>query len=324
MKSPKVLITGSAGFIGMNLARHLVQNNYEVIGVDNFKPSYGGDWSKKRSDFLVEEIGLKTFEIDLSDKSSLITLVDLCQDIEIVIHLAAWPGVRLSQEKPNQYSEANIVAFANILELVRIAKPKKFLFASSSSVYGDLGINGPVSEESALGNNLKSFYAVTKWANELLASHYQKITNVPTVALRFFTVFGEFGRPDMAYWTFLDKMLKSESINLYGHNGGRRNYSYIKDVVKIVTQLIETEIIGFEAVNVASGPSLETKTFLHQLASCIKVKPEINLVSRPSIDVEATWSDQEKITKLIGSVPSTPIEESVENFVRWFTLGPKL
>lgn len=314
----KVVVTGAAGFIGMHLTELLLNQNFEVLGIDNLKPSYGGDWSKLRKDYLENRFQFKIHVLDLAVNSNLGELAELMRNSDFVIHLAAWPGVRFSQTNPYEYCKANLNAFSNVLEAVKETNPKKFLFASSSSIYGDLGSHGAVKENQATGLNLKSFYAATKWSNELLAQQHQVITKIPTVALRFFTVFGEFGRPDMAYWNFLENTFLGQPINLYGQTGGSRNYTYVKDAVSIVSKLLSSEVSGYEAVNVSCGEPLDTIKMLEIIGNAVGKEPRIKISDRPSVDVEKTWADLAKIESLIGHTSQTSPDGAIGNFVNWY------
>ena len=314
----KVVVTGAAGFIGMHLTELLLNRNFEVVGIDNLKPSYGGNWSKLRKDYLENKFQIKIQELDLANNSNLEELTQFMRNSDFVIHLAAWPGVRFSQTNPHEYSQANLNAFGNVVEAVRETRPEKFLFASSSSIYGDLGSHGAVREIEATGLNLKSFYAATKWSNELLAQQHQIITQIPSVALRFFTVFGEFGRPDMAYWNFLENTYLGQPISLYGPTGGSRNYTYVKDAVNIVFKLLSSDVSGYEAVNVSCGEPMETIEMLNLLGFSIGKEPIIEITERPTVDVEKTWADLTKIESLAGITLQTPPGEAINNFVNWY------
>jgi UDP-glucuronate 4-epimerase len=318
MAELKVGVTGAAGFIGMHLAKHLTELGHTVIGIDNLAPSYKSKVTAMRVDLLKGLDKFELIEIDISDNANLNALESKLKNVDVLIHLAAWPGVRLGQEKPYEYTTSNLGGFGNILEVVKRVQPKKFMFASSSSVYGDLARNGPVRESEATGLNLKSLYAATKWSNELLAFHYQKITNIPTIALRFFTVFGEYGRPDMAYWSFLEKMTNNQPIQLYGETGGIRNYTYIDDAIEILTRIMVLDLSGYEALNISSGEPITTKSFLDNVSRSMQISPILTIIERPEIDVEITWSDRQKLESLIGKIPETPIEYSIENLTAWY------
>ena len=302
----------------MHLCRELHAQGHNVIGIDNLEPSYGGGWSHKRKKILEGQLGIEVHNINLSSPANLVKLIELFDDSKAVVHLAAWPGVRLSQIDPYKYSLANLTAFANILEAIRLGKPKKFLFASSSSIYGDLGMSGPVKEESATGLNLKSYYAATKWSNEILANQYQKITGIPTAALRFFTIYGDFGRPDMAYWTFLESILAGREVTLYGKDGGSRNFTHVSDASKIVSKVIDTYFEGFLPLNITCGEPLATIELLELLGKYSRTQYKVKELARPEVDVEKTWADLHTITNLIGEIHPTNRELAVGQFVAWY------
>jgi UDP-glucuronate 4-epimerase len=314
----KIGITGAAGFIGMHLAESLLTGGHEVVGIDSLNPAYGGDWSRLRSAYLKKKFD---FDIEVTDiaECDQSDLTDSLNGCEIIFHLAAWPGVRQGQLLPAIYAKNNVLAFSKILEAARKIKPEHFMYASSSSVYGDLAQNGPVHESDATGLNLKSYYAATKWMNETEARATQELVEFPMTALRFFTVYGPWGRPDMAYWSFLEKIKKDQEISLYGETGGSRNFTYIADCVKILTKLIDAPLTReHRAINIACGEPNETINFLNIIADCAKSAAKIKVVPRPKVDVEKTWADLKKISELIELPTQTPMSEGVANFVSWY------
>ena len=314
----KIIVTGSAGFIGSHLVGLLAKDTQnQIVGIDNLNPSYGSKWCNFRIKSQSELDNFEFIKLDLVHASP-IKLGEIFRGAHSVIHLAAWPGVRTSQRVPHEYSKSNLTGFGNVLEAVRLSKPNQFLFASSSSIYGNLGSNGPVRESDATGKNVKSYYAATKWANEVLAQSHQSITKVPTAALRFFTVYGEAGRPDMAYWTFLQKIKNSEAIDLYGETGGSRNFTYVKDAVEIIRRIVSIDLEGFSALNIAADQPIETIDFVNTIASIAKKPLNINIVERPGVDVEKTWADLTKLNQLIGQIAPTSIEVGLNNFYNWF------
>lgn len=314
----KVVVTGAAGFIGMHLIKNLVGKGYSVVAIDNLNPSYGGNLSVLRSNFLRNELGVDVQPFDIADSSNLTYLVETFANAKSVIHLAAWPGVRQGQKHPHSYSISNLTGFTNVLEAVRLGHPKQFMFASSSSVYGDLGKSGAVAEDSATGKELISYYAATKWANEILAKQHSTISNVPTIALRFFTVIGEFGRPDMAYWRFTENLINNQGVELYGDNGGKRNFTYVEDCTEAVSRLIEVQTKGYLPVNIAVDDPQETIVMLNYISTCLEKTPSIQFVGRPPVDVSTTWADQTLLKSLIGEINFTPLEISIKKFVFWF------
>ena len=315
----RVLITGAAGFIGSQLASGVLsQGSYDLVGLDNFSAPYGGGHCQVRARSLIDRFG---FHIDTIDLSTICgqNLFDNYGRFDIVIHLAAWPGVRFGQLSPNSYYLNNVNAFGNILDFTNLSKPSKFLFASSSSVYGDLASSGPVFENSATGQNLKSFYAATKWSNEVLAESYQGITNIPTMALRFFTFYGPKGRPDMAYWHFLESILSNRKVDLFGSDGGIRNFTYIEDAIKIMLALMKVEFSGYRPINIASSSPITTLELLETLGSRLGIHPRYQVIARPEYDASITHADTSLLKSLIGNYHESSIEFGIQSFVDWYT-----
>jgi UDP-glucuronate 4-epimerase len=314
----RIGITGAAGFIGMHLTESLLKAGHEVVGIDSLQPAYGGELSQMRSKYLENEYGFRIAVLDIAEceQSDLLNSFSGC---EVVVHLAAWPGVRQGQLLPALYAKNNVLAFSKMIEAMRNLKPKHFLYASSSSIYGDLAQQGPVIESDATGLNLKSYYAATKWMNETEARATQELVDFPLTGLRFFTVYGPWGRPDMAYWSFLEKIKKDEEISLYGETGGSRNFTYIADCVDVLAKLIEVPLSAeHRSINIACGEPDETINFLNAIADCAKLPAKIKVVERPKVDVEKTWADLGKIGGLVTLPKQTPLSEGVANFVSWY------
>jgi UDP-glucuronate 4-epimerase len=314
----RIGITGAAGFIGMHLTESLLEAGHEVVGIDSLQPAYGGELSKMRAEYLENKHSFKVTVLDIAEceQSELLNSLSGC---DAVIHLAAWPGVRQGQLLPALYAKNNVLVFSKMLDAIRYLKPKQFLYASSSSVYGDLAQQGPVNESDATGLNLKSYYAATKWINEIEARATQEIVDFPLTALRFFTVYGPWGRPDMAYWNFLEKIKKHEEISLYGETGGLRNFTYVADCVDILTKLIKVPLSAeHRSINIACGDPDETIKFLYTIADSASASAKIKVVPRPKVDVEKTWADLSTLDKLIELPKQTPLTEGVSNFVTWY------
>lgn len=313
----KIGITGAAGFIGMHLTNFLLLNGHDIVGIDSLNPAYGGKLSADRAINLREIHNFKVHRLDILE-ASVTDLIKVFQDCEVIIHLAAWPGVRQGQLMPSLYVRNNVTAFSNILEAVREISPKHFMYASSSSVYGDLATSGPVRESDATGLNLKSYYAATKWMNETEARSSQELVMFPITALRFFTVYGPWGRPDMAYWSFLEKIKNNQEILLYGETGGSRNFTFITDSVKILMNLIETDLTTqHRAINIACGNPNDTIEFLRTIAEVADKKPLIRVVERPKVDVERTWADLQYVSSVVTLPTPTPLATGVREFVSW-------
>ena len=296
---------------------HLL-NGHDIVGIDSLNPAYGGKLSADRAINLREIHNFKVHRLDILE-ASVTDLIKVFQDCEVIIHLAAWPGVRQGQLMPSLYVRNNVTAFSNILEAVREISPKHFMYASSSSVYGDLATNGPVRESDATGLNLKSYYAATKWMNETEARSSQELVMFPITALRFFTVYGPWGRPDMAYWSFLEKIKNNQEILLYGETGGSRNFTFINDSVKILVDLIGTDLTAkHRSLNIACGDPDETIQMLNAIAIAANGEPKIRVVERPKVDVEKTWADLQNISELISLPVQTPLASGVAEFAAWY------
>ena len=315
----KVLVTGASGFIGYHLVRKLIDSNIEVIGIDNERSSYGGNLAAIRSANLFKEFGFKSNKLDLVD-CDISEILKLSESVDSIVHLAAWPGVRQSRLNPEAYSRNNIQAFNRIIEIPRILRTTKFIYASSSSVYGNQGLNGPVQESMATIENLLSYYALTKLQNEITANFYEENFSVNTIGLRLFTVYGPMGRPDMAYWSFSEKILDGKNIELYGHNGGERCFTYIDDVINSIFNLLSVdEKFSSKIVNISSGNPRETKELVDLLCANLgNKKVEILEISRPPEDAEKTWADISLLNSMIGFQNFTSLETGLEKFADWF------
>jgi UDP-glucuronate 4-epimerase len=315
-----IVVTGAAGFIGFNTVRRLIEMGHNVTGIDNLNPSYGSEMAYRRYRELKKHYGVKVEKSNLLELP-LEKLIQKISNSDVVIHLAAWPGVRLSKIHPYEYSRNNVEAFNKVIEAVRVASIPKFLFASSSSVYANLGTVGPVKENDADGKNLLSFYAATKWINEATAHQYRINFELNSTALRFFTVYGPYGRPDMAYWQFTKKLLDNDEIFLHGNHGGRRCFTYIDDAVEILTSIIPTgcDLTEIESLNISDGNPKDTFELLSNLAHHLGVTNiRYQEVERPKDDAISTWADTSRLKALIGVVPKTSLEIGTGEFVRWF------
>ena len=322
----KIVVTGAAGFIGMHLVEYLNVAGHDVsCAIDSLNPIYGPNLAQSRRIKLVNQ-GIMILEADLG-KISVQELSKKFLGADIVIHLAAFAGVRQSAATPHEYSLSNLTAFTNVLEAVRISKPKLFLFASSSSVYGNSNSDVPQEEESATGLNLASYYAATKWTNEILARSHARNHGINTVALRFFTVYGSYGRPDMAYMTFLEKILKSQEIELYGETGGSRSFSHVHDVVSVISDLIDNKTLlsklnnsdsHFEALNIGNTETSTARELISSLEVIIKKKASIKIVTRPPFDVNATYASMEKTFSYIKYKKFINLEQGISEFTSWY------
>jgi len=322
----KIVVTGAAGFIGMHLVEHLKSAGHEVIyAIDSLKPIYGPNLAKLRRIKLANQ-GIKIDEADI-DKISVQELTEKFLGSDIVVHLAAFAGVRQSALTPHEYSNSNLTGFTNVLEAIRNSKPKLFLFASSSSVYGNSNSNIPQEEDSASGLNLASYYAATKWTNEILARSHARTYGINSVALRFFTVYGSYGRPDMAYMTFLDKILNAQKIELYGEDGGYRSFSQVFDVVNVISAIIESETLllqlnksdsHFEALNIGNSEPSSAKELINLLEEESGKIASIKIVKRPPFDVNATHASMDKTFSYIKKRKFAKLNQGISEFTTWY------
>jgi UDP-glucuronate 4-epimerase len=321
--STKISVTGAAGFIGANLIQKLVNQGFTVgSALDSFKPSYGGNWCNLRQEFLIPNNKIEVCNLVEEDAKSLAKKFD---NSEIVIHLAAFPGIRQGEIKSYEYLVNNVLSTGLLLEACKINKNiKAILFASSSSVYGDLGQFDSTKEEDADGSQLKSNYAMTKWINEIQFKTFQSTLNIPVFGLRFFTVYGEWGRPDMAYSMFTNKILKGEAINIYGKDGGRRTMTHVDDATTQIIELIKylkssnyNSSLGFELFNIGSANSITALEMAELISKIVNKKAIYNFESRPVGDSIATNADLTKINKYIGTFKTRNISEGLESYAEW-------
>jgi len=328
----RVLVTGTAGFIGFHLASRLKSDGHEVMGFDNMSPYYDIALKQARLEKL-RSAGVTVAEGDLCDKAA---LQDVWRkaDPEIVVHLAAQAGVRYSLEHPQAYVDSNLVGFGNMLELARAAKPKHFLYASTSSVYG-ANTTLPWSENHPVEHPV-SFYAATKKSNEMMAHSYSDLFRLPMTGMRFFTVYGEWGRPDMAFFKFADAMLKDEPIEVYNHGRMTRDFTHVSDVVNAVVGLMlktpepvatvhgQQALLGASPVaphrliNIASGTQVELMHYIECLENSLGVKAQINFKGMAAGDVRDTWGDISTISKLTGYKPKVSVDDGIACFASWY------
>lgn len=315
----KILITGGAGFIGSNLAYKLANTGAEISVIDSLNPIYDSKMAELRRQNLLLNSNIEFIQQDLF-KVSTAGLYEIFSDKDIIFHFAAMPGVSKSVTDPERYKTNNIDLFNNIMHIATQIQPELFFFASSSSVYGENFKDRGLKEEEAYGDNLKSYYAYSKWQNETAAISVSTLVPYPVIALRFFTVFGPWGRPDMAYWKFAQKIEQGQVIDLFGNEGGRRNFTFIDDVIEILLKLINHQNFnGYNVLNIATSDPKSPLELAKAIASNI---PKSNLITRfvprPNYDVATTWADQTKLEKFIGPLESTNFEIAVKSFVDWY------
>jgi len=316
-KGKTILVTGAAGFIGAAVTKQLLNFGYYVFAIDNFNDYY--DPKLKRARYLdLPQENLFFRRVDLSDQAQLeIELSN--QKFDIVIHLAAQAGVRYSLENPQAYFNANLLGFFNLLEVLRKHEVcKKVLYASSSSVYGARSF-GEFRVTDAT-DNPESLYAATKKCNEILAAAYAKNFDFALCGLRFFTVYGPMGRPDMAPWLFVSKVLKGEPITLFNKGDMRRDFTYINDVANCVFSMIEQrqKIQGHQLYNVGRGSPVHIGEFVQTIEELTGKKATILHDDAPRGDVPNTFADISETTNMFGYEPSTNIKEGLRAFIDWY------
>ena len=314
----KYLVTGAAGFIGSHLCQRLATEGNEVIAIDNFSDYYDINLKKLRVENLLTPLQLKVLSVDISDKNAIYELIASSKP-EVVINLAAQAGVRLPTDQIHKYVNSNLVGFSNVLQSTVSNKIPYFLYASSSSVYGDQAAIPYTESEQKLHPN--SFYGATKLANELLTPTL--IKNSATIArgLRFFTVYGPWGRPDMAYFRMIANVVSGSEFNFFGDGSIERDFTYIDDAVNSVIELskeLEKRKPGYsDVVNLGGGRPLSMNYLLENINKISKAEVKFNRQSSNSNDAKKTMSDSKYIQSLIGSKPETKLEDGIDKTYQW-------
>mgnify|MGYP001374837202 CR=1 FL=1 len=313
------LVTGCAGFIGMSVVYQLLKKNKKVIGVDNMNKFYNEGFKKKRLLILKKNKNFKFFNVDISNKKKIQNIFKKNKP-KVVIHLAAQAGVRNSIQFPDLYLKSNLVGFFNILESVRLIKPKIFLFASSSSVYGYS--KGKSFKESDNTDKCLSFYGATKKSNEIMAHSYFHQFNLSIIGLRFFTVYGPWNRPDMAAYTFAKNIKNSKKINVFAKGNLRRDFTFINDVVASIDKLIIKSLKKnkpfFKIFNIGNNNPIQVKRFIQIMEKNLDKKSKKIFKKRPKTDLVFTNSNSNKLIKFIRYKPYTNINSGLKLFFNWF------
>jgi UDP-glucuronate 4-epimerase len=328
----KILITGCAGFVGYHMSAYLLDNTYQVIGIDNMNNYYDVQLKKDRLRNLEKYNGFKFHQFDLKDKTDIDSLFSENQ-FDCVIHLAAQAGVRYSIINPYAYIDSNIVGFMNILEACRHYPVKHLIYASSSSVYGGNKIT-PFSTDHSVDHPV-SLYAATKKSNELMAHTYSHLYGIPTTGLRFFTVYGPWGRPDMAYFSFTEKIINGKPIKVFNHGNMERDFTYIDDIVMGIYRLIplapepkpdwseEDGRLGasfapYRIYNIGNNKPVRLEEFISVLEDKIGKKAiKVYMDMQPG-DVLRTYADVSDLERTAGFKPDTGIEAGLGKFVEWY------
>lgn len=328
----KVLVTGAAGFIGSHTAHHLLDRGDEVVGLDNLNDYYDVRVKEARLDRLADKRGWRFARLDLTDRDGVAALFAE-ERFDRVVHLAAQAGVRYSIENPMAYVDSNLVGHTNILEGCRHNEVEHLVYASTSSVYG-ANTRMPFSVHDNVDHPL-SFYAATKKANELMSHVYASLYGLPVTGLRFFTVYGPWGRPDMALFLFTRKILAGEPIDVFNYGNHRRDFTYVDDIVEGVVRCLDrvatpnpdwqsdapdpgTSQAPYRLYNIGNQQPVELMRYIEVLEDCLGRKAEKNLLPLQPGDVPDTYADVSDLTADVGYKPATPVEVGVRRFVDWY------
>lgn len=329
----KVLVTGAAGFIGSHLVKALSAKDYEVVGLDNLNTYYEvelkylrlADAGIQESEIIQSQFTQSTIypsyrfiKLDLTDRQGMEQLFDE-EKFDKVVNLAAQAGVRYSIENPYAYIQSNIVGFLNVLENCRNHKINHLIYASSSSVYG-MNHKVPFQESDQVDSPV-SLYAATKKADELMAHSYSKLYSIPTTGVRFFTVYGPWGRPDMAPFIFLKSILNGDPIKVFNHGQLSRDFTYIDDIVNGLMSIVDSpskEIIPYQIYNIGNSVPVQLMDFISVIENITGLKAIKQMTDMQPGDVVCTYADITKLQNDFGYTPSTSIEEGIRNFYNWF------
>jgi len=328
----KILVTGAAGFIGFHLTQNLLARGDEVVGLDNLNDYYRVQLKQDRLSQLAGHDNFQFIEMDLADRKRM-PGVFKSEQFDVVVNLAAQAGVRYSLENPHAYIDANVVGFTNVLEGCRHNGVKHLVYASSSSVYG-----GNTTMPFSIHHNVDhpiSLYAATKKANELMSHTYSHLYGLSTTGLRFFTVYGPWGRPDMALFLFTEAIVAGKPINVFNNGKMQRDFTYVADIVEGITRVADntaaansdwssatpdpaTSASPYRVYNIGNNQPVELMYLIEVLEDCLGVKAEKNFMEMQPGDVPATFADVDDLIRDVDFKPATPIETGVANFVEWY------
>jgi UDP-glucuronate 4-epimerase len=310
----RVLVTGAAGFIGMHVSKLLLERGDEVLGFDNLNDYYEVELKEGRLTELCKHTGFSFLQADLEDAAAVDHAVG---SVDAVVHLAAQAGVRYSLENPRAYIDSNIVGFLNILEAARKHQPKHLVYASSSSVYGG-NEKMPFAEEDRVDFPV-SLYAATKKSNELMAHVYSHLFQVPTTGLRFFTVYGPWGRPDMSPFLFTRAILSGNPIKVFNHGDMLRDFTYVDDIAEgVVAVLDNPPSDGYALFNIGNSEPVRLLDFIEAMEEAWGRTAAKEMLPMQPGDVPATYADTSALEKATGFKPYTPLREGVRRFVDWY------
>ncbi|AYW46468.1 NAD-dependent epimerase [Tetragenococcus koreensis] len=328
----RILVTGAAGFIGFHLSKAILEKGNKVIGIDNLNDYYVQDLKTSRLEILKRMHGFTFHKVDLKDKTDVEAIFEKYQP-EYVVNLAAQAGVRYSIENPYAYVDSNLVGFMNVLEACRHFPVKHLLYASSSSVYGGNKV-APFSTNHNVDHPV-SLYAATKKSNELMAHAYSHLYEIPTTGLRFFTVYGPYGRPDMAYFSFTQNILSGKPIKVFNHGKMERDFTYVDDIVEGIEKLIplapsanpdwneseddlSTSFAPYKIYNIGNNSPVPLMRFINALETALGKEAEKIYMDMQPGDVMRTYADVTDLERDINFKPSTSIEDGLQKFVDWY------
>lgn len=318
----KVLVTGAAGFIGYHVSQQLLGNNVDVVGIDNLNDYYDVSLKEARLTNLEKYTNFEFFKQDITDLKQLLELFKK-ENFDRVIHLAAQAGVRYSIDNPNAYIQSNLVGHFNILEACRQFPVEHLLYASSSSVYG-LNKKVPFSTDDKTDSQV-SLYGATKKSNELMSHSYSKLYGIPMTGLRFFTVYGPWGRPDMAPFKFTKKILEGDSIDIYNNGDLSRDFTYIDDIVTGILKIAEhapksmdNEHAPCRVLNIGNGSPVNLLKFVETIERKLNLTADKNMMPMQDGDVFQTWADTKELESLIEFKPQVNLTDGISEFVDWY------
>ena len=306
----KVLVTGVAGFIGMHCAKRLLARGDEVVGIDNLSPYYSVELKKDR---LAQLKGLRFEQIDIANAAALNNIFE--RKFDYVLHLAAQAGVRYSLEHPEAYIQTNVVGFANVLECCRRHRPRHLVYASSSSVYG-ANTKLPWSESDSVDHPI-SLYAATKKSNELQAHVYSHLFGLNTTGLRFFTVYGPWGRPDMSAMIFARAIMEGRAIEVFNHGDMSRDFTYVDDIVEGTLRVLDKPS-RYAIYNIGNHTPVPLLEYIATLERVLGRKAKLEMKPMQPGDVKATYADTTALARAVGFAPSTPLETGLARLAEWF------
>ena len=328
----KILVTGAAGFIGFHTSKRLLERGDTVVGLDNFNDYYDVRLKEARASILEALPGFRMARLDLADRDGMGDLFTE-EKFDKVVHLGAQAGVRYSIENPHSYIDSNVVGTMHILEGCRQHDVVHLVYASSSSVYG-ANTTMPFSVHQNVDHPL-ALYGATKKANELMAHTYSNLYGLPTTGLRFFTVYGPFGRPDMALFKFTKNILEGKPIDVYNYGDHKRDFTYVDDIVEGVIRTMDhtaesnpnwdaarpdpgTSKAPYRIYNIGNQQPVELMDYIGAIEECLGIEAEKNMLPMQPGDVPDTWADTEALAQDVGYAPDTPIEIGVRRFVEWY------